>query len=84
MDRIEFKTSKKDELYEDSYFRYWLNNIFYNIAFEKESDEFEIHYKKGIKLGEKAKYYYSVDGDDHIVTIKNENDEYAATVLIKK
>ncbi|MCR5185792.1 MAG: hypothetical protein K6D97_01570 [Clostridia bacterium] len=71
-----------------------LHNIYYydiakealpeSVAFEKENDEFEIHYKKGIKLGEKAKYYYSVDGENHIVTIKNENNEYAATVLIKE
>ena len=45
LDRIAFKTSKKDELYEDSYFRYWLNNIFYNIAFEKEEKE-KILYEK--------------------------------------
>ena len=45
LDRIEFETSKKDELYEDSYFRYWLNNIFYNIAFDKEEKK-KILYEK--------------------------------------
>ena len=71
-----------------------LHNIYYydiarealpeDIVFEKEFDEFEIHYKKGIKLGEKAKYYYAEENGCHVITIKNEADEYAATVRIIK
>lgn len=73
-----------------------LHNIYYydiarealpeDVAFEKEIDEFEIHYKKGIKLGEKVKYYYTCNDENnkHIVTIKTESNEYAATVIMKK
>ena len=70
-----------------------LHNIYYydiakealpeDVVFEKEFNEFEIHYKKGIKLGEKAKFYYLKEDEYHKITIKTEANEFAAIVVIK-
>ncbi len=71
-----------------------LHNIYYydiakealpeDSVFEKEADEFEIHYKKGIKLGETAKFFLTDDGENHIITIKNEAGELASLIKVKK
>ncbi len=48
------------------------NNVFNNL---------EVIYKKEIKLNEKINCYYSLEGDKHIVTIKNENNETVHAVI---
>ncbi len=69
-----------------------LHNIYYldiakealpeEIAFSNELNDFEIMYKKEIKLGETVKAMYSKDSDYHYVTIMNE-DETVIHAIIK-
>lgn len=62
-----------------------LHNIYYldivkealpeNIAFSNEINNFEIMYKKEVKLGETVKAIYSKDENYHYVTIKSEDEK---------
>lgn len=48
---------------------------------EKTFNNIKIEYKKEIKYGDKVKCYYSVDGDNHIVTLKVDEKVSALIVL---
>jgi len=48
----------------------------------QEATNIEVMYKKEIKYGDKIKGFYSIDGNEHIVTIKND-DETVIHAIIK-
>ena len=51
------------------------------MALSKEFDNFEIMYKKEIKLGETVKAIYTKEEDCHYVTIKNEDETVLHSVI---
>ena len=48
----------------------------------QEATNIEVMYKKEIKYGDKIKGFYFIDGNEHIVTIKND-DETVIHAIIK-
>lgn len=70
-----------------------LHNIYYmdialealpsDISISNEFNEFEIMYKKEVKLGENVRAIYSKDDEYHYVTIKSENNELHAIIRLK-
>lgn len=68
-----------------------LHNIYYmdiakevlpeELSFSNEFDNFEIMYKKEIKLGDSVKAMYSKQGDCHYVTIKNEDENFVHAII---
>ena len=68
-----------------------LHNIYYmdiakealpeDIFFSNELNEFEIMYKREVKLGEIVKAIYSKENDYHYVTIKDENETLIHAII---
>lgn len=68
-----------------------LHNIYYmdiakevlpeDIFFSNELNEFEIMYKREVKLGETVKAIYSKEEDYHYVTIKDENETLTHAII---
>ncbi len=68
-----------------------LHNIYYldiakealpeEVAFSNELNDFEIMYKKEIKLGETVKAIYSKENDYHYVTIKSEDEKELHAII---
>lgn len=68
-----------------------LHNIYYmdiakealpeDIFFSNELNEFEIMYKREVKLGETVKAIYSKEEDYHYVTIKDENETLIHAII---
>lgn len=68
-----------------------LHNIYYmdivkealpeEVSFSGELNDFEIMYKKEVKLGETVKAYYSKENDYHYVTIKSEDDKLLHAII---
>lgn len=68
-----------------------LHNIYYldiakealpeDIGLSNELNDFEVMYKKEIKLGETVKAIYSKDGDYHYITIKNEDESIIHSIV---
>lgn len=68
-----------------------LHNIYYldiakealpeDIGLSNELNNFEIMYKKEIKLGETVKAIYSKDRDYHYITIKNEDESIIHSII---
>lgn len=68
-----------------------LHNIYYldiakealpeDIGLSNELNDFEVMYKKEIKLGETVKAIYSIDGDYHYITIKNEDESIIHSIV---
>lgn len=68
-----------------------LHNIYYmdiakealpeDVFFSNELNEFEIMYKREIKLGETVKVIYSKEEDYHYVTIKDENETLIHAII---
>lgn len=68
-----------------------LHNIYYmdiakealpeDIFFSNELNEFEIMYKREVKLGETVKAIYAKEEDYHYVTIKNENETLIHAII---
>lgn len=68
-----------------------LHNIYYldiakealpeDIGLSNELNDFEVMYKKEIKLGETVKAIYSMDGDYHYITIKNEDESIIHSIV---
>lgn len=68
-----------------------MHNVYYlDLAYEAlpediyknyEFNNFEIMYKKEIKLGETVKCFYSNINDEHYITIKSENEKVLHTII---
>ena len=68
-----------------------LHNIYYldiakeafpeDIAFKNELNDFEVMYKKEIKLGENVKALYSFENGYHYVVIKDETESFVHAIL---
>lgn len=63
------------------YIDFALETLDEEICNKKDFDNLEIIYKKEIKYPEKIKCYYSFENNQHIITIKNEDDSIVHAIV---